>query len=176
MLRRLIVVASVASLAACAGLAEPDQMVSTGGTPLPASSPLRASITVGRVSSPLPATAVASADLAEALRDTLSARGMSAKEKPRFIVSADLLDLEQPRSDALKMEVIATVRYALTSAKSRPVYETTVTARFTADWGRSLKPGERLELATEGAMRENIRQFAEQLIAASQTNTAFNQR
>jgi hypothetical protein len=49
----------------------------------------------------------------------------------------------------------------------------TVHTDFTADWRRTLKSGERLQLATEGAMRENIRAFLEQLIAAARTGRAF---
>jgi len=177
-MHRLIALSFCIALAACAN-AQPDQMVSTGGTPLPDGSPLRAAISVGDVAG---AAARATADVqssvttdafSEALRETLTARGMLAAKQSLYVLSAEIIDLDQPHQQGLEMHVGSTVRYALSTSAARLVFVRTVHTDFTADWRRTLKPSERLQLATEGAMRENIRAFIEQLIAAARTDRAF---
>jgi len=177
-MHRLIALSFCIALAACAN-AQPDQMVSTGGTPLPQGSPLRAGISVGDVAG---ATGHATADIqssvtteafSEALRETLAARGMLAQKQSGYVLAAEIIDLKQPQMRDLEMHVGATVRYALSTSAARLVFVRTVHTDFTADWRRTLKSGERLQLATEGAMRENIRAFLEQLIAAARTGRAF---
>ena len=179
-MRVLILVAVCLSLAACASGAQPAQMISAAaeGQAIGDASPLKNSMTVGPVTggsktSPLWKSEVSNEDFAEALRQTLIARTMLASANARFVLNAELLELDQPFA-GFDMEVTSTVKYRLTNADgSKAVFETTVKAPYTANFSSAFLGVKRLQLANEGAMRENIGKFIEQLIAASNTDPAF---
>lgn len=178
---RLLIVAACLTLAACASGAKPEAMISAAapGQELPQKSPLRDSMSVGAVTggsetSPLWKSEVSSKDFAEALRQTLVARTMIATANARYVLAAELIELDQPLLGGFDMEVTSKVKYTLTRTKdSKTVFETTVTAPYTANFSSTFLGVERLRLANEGSMRENIRIMLDELIAASQNDPAF---
>ncbi|MEQ1866696.1 MAG: hypothetical protein ABL996_18825 [Micropepsaceae bacterium] len=178
-MRVLILMAVCLSLAACASGAQPAQMIAAEGTTIGASSSLRDSMTVGAITggsktSPLWKSEVSNEDFAEALRQTLIARTMLASSKARFVLNAELVELDQPTLGGFDMDVTSTVKYRLTSADgSKTLFETTVKKLYTANFSSTFLGVKRLQLANEGSMRENIKQFIEELIAASEKDPAF---
>lgn len=178
-MRVLILMAVCLGLAACASGAQPAQMIAADGTAIGASSPLRDSMTVGAITggsktSPLWKSEVSNEDFAEALRQTLIARTMLATGKTRFMLNAELVELDQPTLGGFDMDVTSTVKYRLTNLDgSKVLFETTVKKLYTANFSSTFLGVKRLQLANEGSMRENIKQFIEELIAASEKDPAF---
>ena len=178
-MRVLILLTVCLGLAGCASGAQPAQMIAADGTPISANSPLKGSMTVGPVTggsktSPLWKSEVSNEDFAEALRQTLIARTMLASAKARFVLTAELVELDQPTLGGFDMEVTSTVKYRLTTiGGSKTLFETTVKKLYTANFSSTFLGVKRLQLANEGSMRENIKQFIEELIATSEKDPAF---
>jgi len=63
----------------------------------------------------------------------------------------------------LNMSVTSTVRYELENQDGDVVDEETITARHTTRLGEHLYGVERLRLANEGSIRDNIQQYLEHL-------------
>ncbi|MFM7779406.1 MAG: hypothetical protein ACKPB8_11735, partial [Alphaproteobacteria bacterium] len=115
---------------------------------------------------------ISNSDLAEALRLSLSVRTMLASRDERFRLEANLIELNQPFM-GFDMTVTSKFRYRLTRlADNAIVFEREITAPFTAAFSSSLIGVERLRLANEGSIRENISQFLAALIAAEAENPA----
>ena len=72
-------------------------------------------------------------------------------------VSASLIDLKQPLA-GFDLSVISQVRYTVTRAE-RVLFDETVAATGTASMGQSLLATERLRMANEASIRENIKTF-----------------
>ena len=159
--------------------AQPTQMVAADGTAIADTSPLKNSLSVGAINggsktSPLWKSNVSNEDFAEALRQTLAARTMLASGTARFVLTAELVELDQPTLGGFDMDVTSTVKNRLTSADgSKAVFETTVKKLYTANFSSTFLGVKRLQLANEDSMRENIKQFVEELIAASEKDPAF---
>ena len=180
-------------LSACAGGSKPGALFApnTPQTSISANSNLREAVGVGQVSGRLetdPAmkamnvimmgplalvdTDIPNSDLAEALRLSLSARTMLASRDERFRVEASLIELKQPIM-GFDVTVTSKVRYRLTRLSDNAIiFEREITAPFTAAFSSSLLGVERLKLANEGSIRENISQFIAALIAAEAENPA----
>ena len=166
-------------LSACASGAKPGAMMAPNAaqTTISANSNLREAVGMGQVSggretNPLLVSDVSSSDMAEALRLSLSARTMLAIRDERFRLEANMINLQQPMM-GLDMTVTSKVRYRLTRLSDNTiVFEREITAPFTAAFSSSLIGVERLKLANEGSIRENIAQFLAALIAAEAENPA----
>lgn len=179
-------------LSACAGGSKPGAMFApnTPQTSISANSNLREAVGVGQVSGgqetdpamkamnvvmmgPLAVDAdISNSDLAEALRLSLSVRTMLASRDERFRLEASLIELKQPIM-GLDMTVTSKVRYRLTRlADNAIIFEREITAPFTAAFSSSLVGAQRVKLANEGSIRENISQFIAALIAAEAENPA----
>ncbi len=178
-------------LSACASGAKPGAMLApnTAQTTISANSNLREAVGVGQVSggketdpaikalnvimTGLPVvTDVPNSVLAEALRQSLSVRTMLASRDERFRLEASLIELKQPMM-GFDMTVTSKVRYRLTRLSDNViVFEREITAPFTAAFSSSLLGVERVKLANEGSIRENISQFLAALIAAEAENPA----
>ena len=166
-------------LSACASGAKPGAMLApnTAQTTISANSNLREAVGIGQVSggretNPLLVSDVSSSDMAEALRLSLSVRTMLAIRDERFRLEANMINLQQPMIGA-NMTVTSKVRYRLTRVTDNAiVFEREITAPFTAAWNSTFYGVERLRLANEGSIRENISQFLAALIAAEAENPA----
>lgn len=157
-------------LAACAAPADIGGMVvntpASGTLTDPA---LNGAITVGSVTdgkdtSPLWTSQVASGDFASALEISLNNRGLLAPTRPgAFTLDANLLEMDQPFI-GFDMTVTSHVSYSLIRSESKePVLTEKVTASHTATPGDAFLGVKRLQLANEGSIRENIRQFLDKL-------------
>jgi len=166
-------------LSACASGAKPGAMLApnTAQTTISPNSNLRDAVGIGQVSggretNPLWMSDVSSSDLAEALRLSLSARTMLAIRDERFRLEATMINLQQPIL-GIDMTVTSKIRYRLTRLSDNTVvFDREITAPFTAAFSSSFYGVERLRLANEGAIRENISQFLAALIAAEAENPA----
>lgn len=166
-------------LSACASGAKPGAMLApnTPQTTISANSSLREAVAIGQVSggretNPLWVSDVSSSDLAEALRLSLAVRTMLAIRDERFKLEATMINLQQPMM-GIDMTVTSRVRYRLTRLSDNAiVFEREIAAPFTAAFSSSFYGMERLKLANEGSIRENISQFLAALIAAETENPA----
>ncbi len=167
-------------LVGCAAPARVDQMQVDTSMATRASlsqSPLRGNValkevTGGRETNPMWVSNVSSSDFEAALEASLKAAGLAAphRQAGRYVLTADLLKLEQPMLGA-SMTVTATVAYRLIErSTNKEVFTRTLAVPYTAPFSAAFLGSERLKLANEGAMRENIRQLidllASQKIAA----------
>ncbi len=138
------------------------------GIPVPAA--LQRGITVGAVSgghdtNALWMSKVGNEEFARALRDSLAAAGMlAAGPGPgQYVLLADLQRLKQPVF-GFNMKVTAVVGYQLRERSSgMPVFQTEVTTPYTAEMSEAFLGVERLKLANEGAIRENIERLIREL-------------
>ena len=97
---------------------------------------------------------------------------MLAIRDERFRLEANMINLQQPMI-GVDMTVTSKIRYRLTRvADNTVVFEREITAPFTAAFSSSFYGVERLRLANEGSIRENISQFIAALIAAEAENPA----
>lgn len=171
-MRHVLLAAAAMSLAACASGAKPGAMVAelTEAAVIKDDSKLRSAFTVGVVSggketSPLWKSNVSSDDFAEALRQSLAAAALLAPADGKYVVDAELVEVDQPALGGFNMSVTSTVKYKVTEvATSTVILETPVTNKYTAKMGDALVGVQRLRLANEGSMKGNISQFIETLV------------
>lgn len=177
--KHLLSAALLLLVAACASGATPGAMTVplSEQTLVAPTSRLRQTVQVGTVgggreTNPLWTSQVADADFATALRQSLSTHAMLAINNQAFRVDATITGLDQPLA-GFDMEVRSRVRYRVTNvASGTVVFEREIPAAFTANFSSSFYAVERLRLANEGAIRENIRQFLIALIAEEARNPA----
>ncbi len=175
--KRLFVLLPLLWLAACASGAVPGAMSVplSEQTLLATESRLRQAVAVGTVgggreTNPLWTSQVSSADFAEALRLSLSTHAMLAINNQAFRLDATLADLQQPIA-GLDLTVTSRVTYRLIHlGTGAAVFEREIAAPYTAPFSAAFAAVERLRLANEGSIRENIRQFLAALIAAERAN------
>jgi hypothetical protein len=167
------------ALGACASGAVPGAMVPpiSPDTVLASGSQLQRAVGVGTVdggreTNPLLTSQVSSEAFAQALRQSLATHAMLATGSGIYRLDASLSDLSQPLA-GFNMEVKARVQYRLTRLSDGAlVWEREIANAFTADFSSAYYGVERLRLANEGAIRENIRQFLAALIAEEARNPA----
>jgi hypothetical protein len=171
----------MAGLAACASGARtgamtapvaPDQIIADN-------SPIKNAIAVGAVSggdetNPLWKSEVSNANFKTALEDSLALSVLKGNARASYVLNAKLVSLHQPFA-GFDMTVTSTVEYSLTAAgKPTPILDETVVTPYTAALGEAFIGVERLRLANEGAMRENIKQIIARLITAAQPGGALS--
>lgn len=71
-----------------------------------------------------------------------------------------MLELKQPMV-GLDMSVTSRARYSVTDASGKLIFDDTIAATGTAKMGEAFVGTERLRLANEYAIRENIKAFIE---------------
>ncbi len=168
--RLLCTVAALAAalqLTGCATPATSQAMTIKPGTTAPVNPRLKgaikvAEVTGGKDTNPLWTSQVDNAGFRKALQDSLAISGYLAPEAggARYEVSAALVALEQPMF-GLTFDVKSTVNYKLTGSgieKSVPV-SVTGTATTSDTWVAI----ERLRVASERSILENIKAFINQL-------------
>jgi hypothetical protein len=144
----------------------PDQIVADN-------SPIKNAIAVGAVTggdetNPLWKSEVSNGNFKTALEDSLALSVLKGNAGAPYTLNAKLASLHQPFG-GFDMTVTSTVEYSLLAAgKPAPVLNETVVAPYTANFGEALLGAERMRLANEGAMRENIKQIIAHLITAAQ--------
>lgn len=166
-------------LGACASGATPGAMTAplSEQTMLSQGSRLRQALAVGGVSggretNPLWTSQVSDADFATALRQSLATHAMLSVNSQLFQVEARMLALDQPLI-GLDMTVRSRVHYRVTQvATGAVVFEREIDVAHTQSFSSAFLAIERLRLANEGSVRENIRRFIAALIEAERSNPA----
>lgn len=165
----LFAVAALGLLSACASGAKPEAMVVQATDQGPPTNPaLLGAMTVGTVTggsetNPMWTSQVDDASFRQALEDSLRNRGYLAPTptQARYTVDARMVSLDQPFF-GLEFTVTSSVDYAVGGAnggkRSIPV-----TANGTASFSDAPLAVERLRLANEKSIQENIRAFLAQL-------------
>jgi hypothetical protein len=166
-IRRLAAAAAAASLmalAACASPSRPEAMI-LGATPgLTAStgdlgyhSVTSVIVSGGSETNPMWTAQVSNQDLKTALEGSLAAAGYMGSDGRPMVVTANMIELNQPMA-GLDMSVTSRIQYSVTS-DGRVVFNDTVSATGTATIGEAFAGMERLRLANEKSIKENIKQF-----------------
>lgn len=173
--RRLAMIAILGLLAACSQGANPTGMIATSAIePVQQDSVLRDRIAIGNVTggqatNPLWISEVSNDDFASALRQSLAANALLAVRDETFRVDAILIGFDRPLA-GFDLTVTARIKYRLTRrSNGEVVYDREIRAPFTANFGSAFLANERLKLANEGAVKENIKQFLRDLVIASRS-------
>ena len=165
--RRLAAAAAAASLmgmAACASPSRPEAMTLYATPGLVASSGdlgyrsvTSVIVSGGSETNPLWTAQVSNEDLRTALEGSLAAAGYMGSDGRPMVVTANMIALNQPMA-GFDMSVTSRIQYSVTS-DGRVVFNDTVAATGTASMGEAFAGVERLRLANEKSIRENIKQF-----------------
>ena len=176
--------AALLALAACAQPSRAPQMtVHNVMTPaLAADADLAENFAVGdvgggRETDPLWTPQVSDAQLREALERSLEHNGMRAARSDfaRYIVSARIVEFERPVL-GLAMRVSPLVAYRVVDrADAGVIYGEELRSSYTVSFAESVLGIERLRLANEGAIRENIREFLNRFREAWIARASSNQ-
>lgn len=164
---------AIALLSGCATPARVSQMTipkmdTVGFT---GETPLKDSITVdestgGQKTNPLWTSKVSSEDFKQALEDSLAAvRLLNPNDEGKYKLSLELQKLKQPLV-GINITVTATVNYKLTDSETNEVlFDEVIKTPFTATMSDAFVAVERLKIANEGAVRENIKVLIGKLYA-----------
>jgi hypothetical protein len=163
---------AAASLAACAEGARPEGMglLTSGGTALTAADPGYKAFRVAHVdggskTNPLWESSVSSEDFQKALENSLRTYGFLADDpaSAKNEITANLQDLKRPLA-GIDMTVTSKVHYAARSTGDQKViFDDVVAASGTAKFGEAIIAVQRLQLANEASMKENIKAFIDRL-------------
>jgi len=161
-----------ASLTACAEGARPNNMaLITGQAPQvsPADPGYKAfrvaHVDGGGKTNPLWESSVSSEDFQKALETSLLSAGLLADDPAaaKNEITANLQDLNRPLA-GLDMTVTSKVHYSAKSAADQKViFDDVIAASGTGKFSDALLGVQRLQLANEASMRENIKAFIERL-------------
>ncbi|MFA6265213.1 MAG: hypothetical protein WC670_05800 [Pseudolabrys sp.] len=155
-LKMMLALALAASVAACAT----SQGMSVGavGNSLPKyrhAVEVR-SVTGGAMMNVLTQPGVSNGPLKEALETSLRANGYLASGRARYFIDAEIKNLDQPII-GLELDVSAVVTYKVSGAGTSASYP--VRSEGKATLADSPIAADRLRIANERAMQDNIRQF-----------------
>lgn len=174
-LNAIVCLAIAVLLSACASGARTGAMTVpvSGDTLISASAPAYNAIDVGSVTggsktNPLWKSEVSNENFQAALQQSLELHAMAGMGHGRYVLNAQLLDLDQPFV-GFDSTVTATVRYTLISNQDNSTkFDETIKTPYTANFSDAFVGVERLRLANEGAIRKNIDALIKKLIAVLQ--------
>lgn len=166
-LKRFVTIAACTSLlavAACASPSRPEFMTvpaTAGLTAAPGDVGYHSVTTInvagGHETNPLWTAQVSDADFKAALEASLTAAGYMGSEGAPLTVTATMVDLKQPLA-GFDMSVTSQVQYRVTR-NGQVIFADTVSATGTATMGQAFAAVERLRLANEKSVQENIKEF-----------------
>lgn len=121
-------------------------------------------VTGGEDTNPLWTSEVGNEEFKQALRHSLEIQDLYAgAEGSRYVLDAHLLDLDQPLM-GFDTTVTSSVKYLLSERATRKtVLEELVVSAHTTEMSKSWYGVERLKLANEGSIRDNIAEFIRRL-------------
>jgi hypothetical protein len=129
----------------------------TGASPKYRNAIALRSVSGGQPMNVLTVPGVANEPLKGALENTLGANGYLARSSaPKYYLDAEIRNLDQPLI-GLDLDVTADVIYKLSSGGSETTYPIRTTGRAT--FSDSPIAADRMRIANERAMRQNIEQF-----------------
>jgi hypothetical protein len=119
------------------------------------------SVSGGQMMNVLTVPGVANEPFKAALESTLAHNGYLAQSAaPKFYLDAEIQNLDQPLF-GLDFDVVADVTYKVSGAGASAVYP--IKAKGSATFSDSPIALDRIRIANERAMRENLKQFLEAL-------------
>jgi hypothetical protein len=119
------------------------------------------SVSGGQVMNVLTVPGVANEPLKAALESTLAANGYLAQSStPKFYLDAEILNLDQPLI-GLDLDVTADVTYKISGTGAAAAYP--IKTRGRATFSDSPIAADRMRIANERAMHQNIEQFLQAL-------------
>jgi hypothetical protein len=119
------------------------------------------SVTGGQVMNAMTVMGVTNEPLKAALESSLAANGYLARTgTPKFYIDAEIVNLDEPVI-GLDMDVTADVTYKVSGAGAAATYPIKATARAT--FSDSPLGVDRVRIANERAMQQNIKQFLQAL-------------
>ena len=173
MMLNWLAILSLSILAACASAAEMKNMVVDQRSLVESTpdTPFRNAISIGRVdggesTNPLWTSEVGNAEFRGAFRSSLERSGLLSASHPKakFTVSAALENIDQPIF-GLDLSVYSRVKYRVMEKENKKIwFDDFVAVSFTATFGDSPFAIQRLRLANEGSIRENIKRFILRLL------------
>lgn len=121
-------------------------------------------VTGGEPTNPLWTSEIDNPEFRAALEGSLRSYGFLATgEASAFKLDADLVGVDQPVM-GFDVTVTSTVSYRMSErASGNPAFVTTIVAPFTATMSDAFSGVDRLRLANEGSIKENIRRFLDEL-------------
>ena len=123
-------------------------------------------VTGGSETSPLWKSRVSNENFRDALSQSLKLNLLLATQAEHYRLDAELVDLDQPNM-GFDIEVTAKVHYKLTElASGNKIIDDTITTPHTTDMSDAFMGTERLRLANEGAMRDNIQALIGKIFSA----------
>ncbi len=162
----------VIQLTGCAAPASIEGMTVTGTAVMaaPASFPLKHRLLIGNVSggeetNPMWTSEVGNEEFRAALEESLRVGQLLARsdQDALYVLRATLLNVHQPMI-GFDLKVDSKVRYELNSrSDGKHLWEDTVSADYTATVGEAFLAVERLRLANEGSIRENLQALIQRL-------------
>ncbi|MDQ1244964.1 MAG: hypothetical protein QG565_1305 [Campylobacterota bacterium] len=125
----------------------------------------------GQETSPMWTSEVDDASFKKALEESLKSAGFySENAASSYYIIVHLLELDQPFA-GFDMTVTAKVRYIIFNKKTEEkLFEESLGIPYTATVGDAFLGVKRLQLANEGAIRENIKAFIERLYSLKVDN------
>ncbi len=167
----------ILSLSACAGGPRLEAMVAdvSINNVITENSPLWKSTSIGDITgstktNKLWKTKVSKQVFEDALRQTLSLHAILSEGSAKYKVSAILKELRQPFL-GLELAVSARVEYKVTRILDNTiVFNREITKTHTSTLNDSFVFSDRLKLANEGAIKENIKKFIGTYIEASRNS------
>lgn len=164
----------LAALSGCATPARVDQMTAKriDASKITNESPLRNNLSLkgvsgGESTNPLWLSKVGSDDFRQALEQSLKTVMLLSPDQSMggYLLNATLVSLEQPWV-GLDLQVVATVEYSLEErATGKKLLSRTIATPFTASFSDAVLAFERLKIANEGAVRENIEKIIDELLS-----------
>ncbi len=131
-----------------------------------------ASVTGDRTSNPAWKSDMKASEVKSSLEDALAQQGMLAASRETFQLAVALVELKEPPLGGLTMKVNTTITYTITSS-GRLISEETINASGEAGVEDSLLGFERLKLAKERSVDQNIKIYVDLLESEAATNPAF---
>ena len=120
-------------------------------------------VTGGKETNPLWISNVASEDFEKALEASLNGMGVFTSDNGRYSLNAKLLSVKKPLM-GFNMTVHSSVHYTLKDLTTKTnIYDEDVNASYTATVGDAFVGTKRLQMAIEGSVYENIRQFLKEI-------------
>lgn len=171
-MKRLLILAvaglALSSLGACASAARPEAMAvlpSTITAAMPTERGYNAirvtEVSGGGETNPMWLSNVSNAEFKTALESSLaSANLFNGAASAPMSLTASMIDLQRPMA-GFDLTVTSRVRYSVTDTSGGIVFDDTIAASGTAGMGDSLMAVERLRMANEASIRENIKTFLE---------------
>ena len=114
------------------------------------------SVTGGQAMNVMTVPGVTNEPLKAALESSLAANGYLASGTPKYFIDAEIKNLEQPLI-GLDLDVTADVTYKVSGAGANATYPIKSTAK--ASFSDSAIAVDRMRIANERAMQQNIKQF-----------------